>query len=72
MDKKFLKKLREEKEAYDELKNEPPFKGEEFAEEIAPLLDDYFEGEFQFDGKEVVCKFANGQTFLLKAEEVKQ
>lgn len=71
MNKKFLKKLKEDSVLYEELKNEPPFKGEEFAEEIAPLLDDYFEGEFKFDGKAVVCKFANGQTFHLKAEEIK-
>lgn len=71
MNKKFLKKLREESAAYEELKNEPPFKGEEFVEEIQPLLGDYFEGEFEFNGKVVVCKFANGQTFHLKAEEIK-
>ena len=71
MNKKFLKKLREESVAYEELKNEPPFKGEELVEEIQPLLDDYFEGEFEFNGKVVVCKFANGQVFHLKAEEIK-
>lgn len=71
MDKKFLKKLQEEKISYEELKNEAPFTGEEFAEEIAPILDDYFRGEFEFADGVIVCKFANGQEFHIKAEEIK-
>lgn len=70
MDKKFLKKLKEDSDAYEELRNEPPFKGEELVEEILPVVGDYFKGEFELDGNAIICKFANGQTFRLKAEEI--
>ncbi len=70
MDKKYLKKLKEDTAAYEELKNEPPFKGEDFVEEISHLLDDYFNGVFKFDGHVIVCEFANGQIFHIKAEEI--
>lgn len=55
-----------------ELKEEAPFSAESFTEEVSLLLNDYFRGgEFSFDGKVVNCKFANGQKFILKAEEMK-
>lgn len=55
-----------------ELKEEKPFSAESFAGEVSLVLNDFFRGgEFDFDGKVVNCKFANGQKFILKAEEVK-
>ena len=54
-----------------ELKEEKPFSAESFAQEVSLALNDYFRGgEFTFDGSVVNCKFANGQKFILKAEEV--
>lgn len=54
-----------------ELKEEKPFSAESFVEEVSLVLNDYFRGgEFNFDGSVVNCKFANGQKFILKAEEV--
>lgn len=70
MDKKFKKKLVEEMVSFEELKNEPHFSAADFTQEISLLLDDYFRGEFTFDGNVVNCKFANGQKFILKAEQV--
>lgn len=55
-----------------ELKEEKPFSAESFTMEVSLLLKEYFRGgEFAFDGKVVNCNFANGQKFILKAEEVK-
>ncbi|MCM1438351.1 MAG: hypothetical protein NC131_03960 [Roseburia sp.] len=71
MDKNFKKKLTEEMESYEELKNEPRFSATDFTQEIFLLLDDYFRGEFIFDGKEIKCTFGNGQKFILKADEIK-
>ena len=55
-----------------ELKEEEPFSAESFTMEVSLLLKHFFRGgEFEFDGKVVNCKFANGQKFILKSEEVK-
>ena len=70
MDKKFKKRLVEEMENYEELKNEPRFSAADFTQEIAPLISDYFRGELVFDGTNIKCSFANGQKFVLKVEEI--
>ncbi len=69
MDKKFFKQLKSEAEIYEQLKNELHFQGEELLKEILPLIKDYFVGEFDFNGRAIVCKFENGQTFLIDIKE---
>lgn len=49
---------------------EKHFSGSDLLAEILPLLDEYFFGGFEQNGNVIVCKFLNGQTFYLKAEEV--
>lgn len=71
MDKKYIKLLKEEKDAYESLRNEPPFPASELTQEIFPLLSDYFEGEFTFDGQAIICAFPNGQRFSIAAREIK-
>ena len=71
MDKKYFKLLREEKEAFDAFLNEPPFPASEFAEEILPVIGDYFVGEFKLDGQDIICSFPNGQKFRITVRESK-
>ncbi len=50
--------------------NEEPFSASDLIEEIAPLLADYFEGDFlQREGK-IVMSFYNGQKFRLAISKV--
>lgn len=49
---------------------EQRFCAESLVEEIQPLLNEYFIGEFIIVGKTIELNFKNGQQFLLKAEEV--
>lgn len=72
MDKRFLKKLQEENEAFEVIRNELPFPASDLIEEIAPLLDDYFEGIFELDEKAITATFPNGQKFRIIAEEIKK
>jgi len=51
-------------------KNEPPVSANEILAEIKPLLEDYFQGEIDFDGKNITYCLLNGQKFKLSAEEV--
>ncbi len=53
MDKKFLKKLQEDSEAFEEIRNEPPFPASDLIEEIESLLDDYFEAINEREGQTV-------------------
>ena len=74
MDKNLKKKLIEELNRYNELKDEPYFSAEEFTKEILLLLSyyfsEYFRGEFVFDGHSITCKFDNGQMFTIVAKEI--
>lgn len=47
--------------AYDEAR----FPAENLAEELAPLLDEYFIGTFQTQQDRIVLTFPNGQCFQL-------
>ncbi len=71
MDKKFLKHLKEDSELYEVLKNEPHFPATDLLKELEPLLNDYFEAQFEFNGREIVAVFLNGQKIRISAEEIK-
>lgn len=76
MDKNLKNKLIEEMKRFNELKDEPYFSAEEFTKEISLLLSyyfsDFFRGEFKFDGKNIICKFDNGQIFTVETKEIKR
>lgn len=44
---------------------EKSFKANEFLEEVQPLLDDYFLGEFKLNDNSIICSFPNGQKVKL-------
>lgn len=50
--------------------NEKLFPAAEFLEEILPLLNDYFKGDFILVNGEVRCTFLNGQKIKLTAEVI--
>ncbi len=58
--------VREERTA----KKEPPIAADELLAEIKPLLDDYFLGEIQWDGRQITYRLPNGQVFSLTAKEL--
>ena len=70
MDDKFKRLLRQEKEQFDIIKNEPHFEVSSFVEELLPLLGDYFVGNFALKRGAIICTFANGQAIKLSATEV--
>lgn len=70
MDKKFLKQLKKDSEAFEAMRNEPPFPATDILEELMPLLGEYFEAVFEFNGKEITASFLNGEKIILKAEQV--
>lgn len=70
MDDKYKKLLKQEKEEFDVIKNEPHFEVSSFAEELLPLLGDYFVGNFALKDGSIICTFANGQIIRLTATEV--
>ena len=49
-------------------KKESPFTCGDLAEEIVPLLSDYFSENFRCNGNRVLCSFLNGQRFVLSVE----
>lgn len=49
-------------------KNEPPVREEELMQEILPLLEDYFIGEFSLNGKEILYRLPNGQRLIITAQ----
>lgn len=50
-------------------KNEAPFPADSLLQEIVPLLEEYFIGEFAYSDGAISLSFPNGQTFLLTAQE---
>lgn len=50
---------------------EKPFLASDLIEELAPLLSDYFEGNFEQANDKIIMSFYNGQKFELTISEVK-
>lgn len=50
---------------------EKPFPASDIIEELAPLLSDYFEGDFIQTKDKILMTFCNGQKFELTISEVK-
>ncbi|MGN0817788.1 MAG: hypothetical protein ACI4L9_02355 [Candidatus Coproplasma sp.] len=53
-----------------EAKCESKVAAAELIKEILPLLEDYFVGDFLYDGNTLTYVMPNGQRFNLKAEEI--
>ena len=74
MDKNINKKLIEEMGKNSELIHEKRFSAEDFTKEIALLIsyhfNEYFNGEYKFDGEGIICEFENGQKFTIVAKEI--
>lgn len=58
------------KRAMEEAAKEKAFSAEELLNQILPLINEYFIGEFGFENGNILCKFPNGQLFHIYAEEV--
>ncbi len=52
------------------MNNETPITANDLLEEIKPLLIDCFVGEISSGENGIVYRLPNGQSFLIKAEEV--
>lgn len=50
---------------------EKPFCASDLIEELAPLLSDYFEGNFERVNDKITMSFYNGQKFELTVSEIK-
>ena len=49
---------------------EKPFPASDIIEELAPLLSDYFEGDFIKTKDNIIMLFHNGQKFELSVSEI--
>ena len=50
-------------------KAEPPIGEKELLQEILPLMQEYFVGEFELDEKFILYRMPNGQRFLITVRE---
>ena len=65
------KKIERELETIDAAKKEEPFTGATLMEEFLPIIAEYFVCNYEIDDDKIVLSFFNGQTFAIKAEEIK-
>ncbi|MGN0768732.1 MAG: hypothetical protein ACI4M8_05160 [Christensenellales bacterium] len=55
---------------YEAAENESRFSSRDLSEELLPLLDDYFVGDFHLKDDGIVASFLNGQQFILSVNEL--
>lgn len=71
MKKQLIYFTNEKDAAFKAAHEEKPFPASDILEEIAPLLSDYFEGNFVRTQDKIVMSFYNGQKFDLTISEIK-
>ena len=64
-----MEQLRVCNEEIELAKNEPPIKESDLLLEILPLMQEYFVGDIKSDGKSILYRMPNGQSFLITAKQ---